>query len=75
MHDSDIDTSDIAESTRWSNATVGRFFRPIKRPVTVRLDADVVAWLKSEGEGYQTRLNKLLRAAMSQSHKSGRRVS
>jgi uncharacterized protein (DUF4415 family) len=35
-----------------------------KASVTVRLDADVVAWLKARGPGYQTRLNSLLRDAM-----------
>jgi uncharacterized protein (DUF4415 family) len=43
---------------------VGKFYRPIKKSLTIRLDADVLAWLKSQGRGYQTRLNKLLRAAM-----------
>jgi len=64
LPDSKIDTSDIPEITGWSRAVVGRFYRPIKRSVTVRLDADVLAWLKSSGRGYQTRLNQLLRRAM-----------
>lgn len=64
LRDEDIDTSDIAEVTNWGKAVVGRFYRPIKEPVTLRLDADVVAWLKSEGPGYQTRINVLLRTAM-----------
>ena len=34
------------------------------QPVTIRIDADVLAWLKSKGKGYQTRINRLLRAAM-----------
>jgi uncharacterized protein (DUF4415 family) len=64
MSDDDIDTSDIPEITDWSKAVVGRFYRPIKEPVTLRLDADIIAWLKSEGPGYQTRINALLRTAM-----------
>jgi uncharacterized protein (DUF4415 family) len=64
LRDEDIDTSDIPEVTDWGKALVGRFYRPIKEPVTLRLDADVIAWLKSEGPGYQTRVNALLRAAM-----------
>jgi uncharacterized protein (DUF4415 family) len=64
MNDARIDTSDIPEVKDWSGAVVGKFYRPIKKPVTVRLDADVVAWLKSQGPGYQTRINKFLRAAM-----------
>jgi uncharacterized protein (DUF4415 family) len=67
MKDAEIDTSDIPEMTDWSGATVGRFFRPIKEPVTIRIDADVLDWLKSTGKGYQTRINQLLRAAMQQS--------
>jgi uncharacterized protein (DUF4415 family) len=64
LRDDDIDTSDIPEVTDWSRAVVGKFYRPIKEPVTLRLDADVVAWLKSKGPGYQTRINTLLREAM-----------
>ena len=64
MRDEDIDTSDIPEIKDWSKAVVGKFYRPIKEPVTIRLDSDVVAWLKSAGPGYQTRINALLRRAM-----------
>ncbi len=44
--------------------TRGHFYRPIKRQVTARLDADVLAWLKSGGQGYQTRMNAILRSVM-----------
>lgn len=64
LRDDEIDTSDIPEVTDWRNAVVGRFYRPIKEPVTLRLDADIIVWLKSEGPGYQTRVNALLRRAM-----------
>jgi uncharacterized protein (DUF4415 family) len=64
LGDDRIDTSDIPEVTDWRNALVGKFYRPIKKPLTIRLDADVLAWLKAPGKGYQTRLNALLRAAM-----------
>jgi uncharacterized protein (DUF4415 family) len=40
---------------------VGKFYRPIKKPIALRLDADVIAWLKSQGAGYQSRINDLLR--------------
>jgi uncharacterized protein (DUF4415 family) len=40
------------------------FYRPRKQAVTLRLDADVLAWFRASGPGYQTRINKLLRAAM-----------
>ena len=67
MKDEDIDLSDIPEITDWSKAVVGKFYRPIKKPLTIRLDADVLAWLKSQGKGYQTRINSLLREAMQHS--------
>jgi uncharacterized protein (DUF4415 family) len=59
-----IDLSDIPEVIDWRRAVVGKFYRPIKKSLTVRLDTDVLAWLKSQGKGYQTRINQLLRAAM-----------
>jgi uncharacterized protein (DUF4415 family) len=65
LRDDHIDTSDIPEVTDWSGAVVGKFYRPIKDPVTLRIDRDVLAWLKSAGPRYQTRINALLRTAMS----------
>ncbi len=64
MPDEEVDTSDIPEITDWSKAVVGRFYRPVKETVTIRLDADVLDWLKQGGKGYQTRVNKILRAVM-----------
>src|SRR5258708_7573128 len=64
--DGQIDTSDIPELTDepLSNAVRGQMYRPVKKPVTKRLDADVIHWLKSQGPGYQTKANRLLRAEM-----------
>ena len=63
--DDQLDLSDIPEITDWSNAVRhGQFYRPVKQQTSVRLDADVLAWLKSQGKGYQTRMNKILREAM-----------
>jgi uncharacterized protein (DUF4415 family) len=67
MRDEDIDTSDIPETTDWSKAVVGKFYRPIKELVSLRIDVDVLSWLRREGPGYQTRINSLLRAAMTNS--------
>jgi uncharacterized protein (DUF4415 family) len=67
MRDRDIDTSDIPPTIDWSKAVVGKFYRPIKKPLTIRVDADVLAWLKGHGRGYQTRINALLRSAMEMS--------
>ncbi len=64
--DSEIDFSDIPELTEkfWRNAVRNPFYRPVKKQLTLRLDADVIAWLRRQGKGYQTRANALLRAAM-----------
>ena len=62
--DSEIDLSDIPEWKDRKGAIRGPFYRPIKKSLTIRLDADVLAWLKSQGAGYQTRINHLLRSAM-----------
>ena len=51
MRDREIDTTDIPPVLDWSKAVVGKFYRPIKRPLTIRLDADVLAWLKGQGRG------------------------
>lgn len=68
MPESAIDTSDIPElpSESWKHAVRGKWYRPVKQPVSIRLDADVLAWLKSQGSGYQTRVNTLLREKMLQ---------
>jgi len=44
-------------------------YRPLKMPVTLRLDADVLAWLKRQGRGYQTRINQALRKLMMEERK------
>jgi len=64
MKDSEIDLTDMPEVLDWSGAQIGRYYRPKKKPVTMRLDEDVVAWLKGYGRGYQTKANMLLRHAM-----------
>ena len=63
--DSEIDLTDIPEIRDLpSGAVIGRFYRPKKESVTMRLDADVLAWLKASGAGYQTRVNLFLRQMM-----------
>jgi uncharacterized protein (DUF4415 family) len=66
MPDSEIDFSEIPELTEefWKNAIRNPYYRPIKKQLTLRLDADVIAWLRKKGKGYQTRANDLLRDAM-----------
>ncbi len=66
MPDDTIDYSDIPPLTEdfWKNAVRNPFYRPVKKQLTVRVDSDVIAWLKQKGAGYQTRINALLREAM-----------
>src|SRR5215469_7140490 len=70
MKDEDIDFSDIPEKLDWSNAIVGKFYRPVKKSLTIRIDADVLAWIKRQGKGYQTRINRYLREKMQRSSTS-----
>ena len=64
MKDDEIDFMDIPLTRDWSDSVVGKFYRPIKKSLTIRIDADVLAWLKAQGKVYQTRINGLLREAM-----------
>ena len=69
MTDDEIDTSDIPplEPEFWENAVLQ--IPQKKQPVTIRLDADVLTWFKSQGKGYQTRINAVLRTYM-EAHQS-----
>jgi uncharacterized protein (DUF4415 family) len=66
IKDEDIDFSDIPELDEkfWANARHRPMFKVVKASTTVRIDSDVIAWLKSYGKGYQTRINAILRSAM-----------
>lgn len=70
LSDSEVDTSDIPE---WTKADFARaipfhsLYKPRKEQITARIDADVLAWLKSFGKGYQTLMNELLRKEMMES--------
>ncbi len=66
MPDSSIDFSDIPPLSEefWQNAARNPFYKPTKTATTVRVDSDVLLWLKSKGKGYQTRINAILRAEM-----------
>ena len=73
--DRDIDLSDIPELTddEWKTAVRGKHYRPVKTQITASLDKDVLAWLKADGRGYQTRMNAILRREMLQARASGSR--
>jgi uncharacterized protein (DUF4415 family) len=76
LPDSEIDYSDIPELTEkfWKNAIRNPWYKPRKEQVTLRIDADVLAWLRHQGKGYQSRLNSLLRNAMVE-HLHGKKKS
>lgn len=71
MADEEIDTNDIPEVEDFSGAVRGRFYRPVKQQITLRIDADLLAWFRSLGSKYQTRINAALREYMDSHRKAG----
>ncbi len=67
LPDEQIDTVDVPEVTDWSGAVRG-LYRPRKQAITIRLDADVVAYFRAQGRHYQTEINRALREWV-QSHR------
>lgn len=69
--DSEIDLRDAPglDAEGWRNAIPGKFYRPLKTQITIRVDKDVLHWLKRGGSGYQSRLNAILREAMTREQK------
>ncbi len=61
MPESEIDTADMPPVENWTHAVRGALFRPIKRPLSLRIDADIIDWFQRQGSGYQTRMNTALR--------------
>ena len=61
LPDAAIDTSDIPEIRDWSGAIRGGLYKPRKQAITIRLDADLVAFFKAHGGRYQTEINRALR--------------
>lgn len=66
MGEDAVDTSDIAPLSEafWQNAVRNPFYKPSKTSTTVRIDSDVLAWLRAPGKGYQSRINAILRREM-----------
>lgn len=64
VRDEDIDFSDIPEIKTLEGAIRGKFYRPLKRHVTMRIDEDVLAWFKARHPKYQTAINNVLREYM-----------
>ena len=70
--DEQIDTRTIPEVRDWSTAKRGLFYRPVKQQLTLRIDADVIAWFKDrarEDKRYQTNMNHALREYMERNQK------
>ena len=69
LPDEQIDIGEMPEVLDWSGARRGVLYRPVKRQITLRIDADVIAWFRSRtrgGEGYQTNINRALREYIEQ---------
>jgi uncharacterized protein (DUF4415 family) len=72
--ETEIDYSEIPPlgDAFWKNAVRNPFYRPTKTSTTVRIDSDVLLWLRAQGSGYQSRINAILRREMLESvHSSG----
>jgi uncharacterized protein (DUF4415 family) len=70
LPDRDINFDNIPEIRDWSTAVRGRFFRPVKQAISLRVDRDVLTWFKSLGGGYQSRINAVLRDYMDRTRSS-----
>ena len=64
IKEADIDYSDIPPLDKSFLKRAAVAWPPVKKQLTIRLDADVLAWLKKHGKGYQTRINRILRVVM-----------
>ena len=65
-----ISLSAPVDESKLHTMKIGDFYRPLKKPITVRIDADVLAWFKKDGRRYQTRINRALRSVMEREMKS-----
>lgn len=75
MSDAEIDTTEAPEILGWSDSRRGVFYRPVKQQITLRLDADIIAWFKAharDGRGYQTDINGALREHVHRTASSAR---
>ena len=75
LPDDEIDTTEAPEILDWSDARRGEFYRPVKQQITLRLDADIIAWFKAQargGRGYQTDINGALREHVRRTARSAR---
>ena len=69
LPDDEINTADLPEQADWGGAKRGMFYRPIKKQITLRIDADLIEWFRQHSTsdtGYQTRINEALREYVAQ---------
>ena len=70
VHPGALSLSTPMPTSKLSAMRIGDLYRPLKKPVTLRLDADVIAWFKKDGTRYQTRINAALRKVMEREMKT-----
>jgi uncharacterized protein (DUF4415 family) len=70
--DRSLDQSDVPQlpPEQWSQGVIGKYYRPLKSQISLRIDNDVLAWLKSQGEGHLSRINAILRERMESERRS-----
>lgn len=61
--DKDLDAPQLPPS-HWKNASIGKYYRPLKTQISLRIDNEILDWLKSKGEGHLSRINEILREKM-----------
>ncbi|WP_424209113.1 BrnA antitoxin family protein [Sulfuricaulis sp.] len=64
MKDQDINLDDIPEILDWSKGVRGKFYRPVKQAISIRVDADVLTWFRTRSGKYQSKMNEALREYM-----------
>ncbi len=71
LQDREPDTQDIPEAPteNWQRAHRGAFWKPRKEAISLRVDMDVLDWLRQQGPGYQTTINRILRERMQAEHR------
>lgn len=70
----DLTDPDNPEITDWSKAVRGKFYRPRKQQVTIRLDMHVLAWFKQAADQYQTLINEACKEYMMHHMKTKKRT-
>jgi uncharacterized protein (DUF4415 family) len=61
--DGDLDAPQMPPEY-WNNAVIGKYYRPVKTQISLRIDNEVLDWLKSKGDGHLSRINQILRDCM-----------